>query len=262
MKRGEKIVRMSVALALVGAISSQILGGEGRAIAQIDQYSVSIRNNNRRDVITGATVALIGYGIYNMAEGTVAPAVPAPNAPISTAPPAPIPLPQAAPHSVPGEIRTVSGGAFDPIYDVAKSSEEFRTFHQAIEIASYEEKGEEDLVRRLRKEKDFTVFMPTDSAFGKLPGGINALLSDPKNAQNRAALRSFLFGHIVSGRYTIADLQKMPDGQTLPALNGKTLTITHRDRDIFLGKSRIVRTDILCNNGIIHPIEEVLPQDK
>ncbi len=65
------------------------------------------------------------------------------------------------------------------------------------------------LVDTLKSAGPFTVFAPTDSAFAKLPAGTVETLVKP---ENKATLVDILTYHVVSGKYTTADLK---DGMEL-----------------------------------------------
>jgi len=105
------------------------------------------------------------------------------------------------------------------------------------------------LVETLSSPGPFTVFAPTDEAFGKLPKGtIESLLKDlPK-------LKSILTYHVVAGRVMAADVLKLKSAKTV---QGATLPID-ASNGVKVGSAKVVETDIGTSNGVIHVIDTVL----
>jgi transforming growth factor-beta-induced protein len=101
----------------------------------------------------------------------------------------------------------------------------------------------------------FTVFAPTNDAFAKIPKAtLDALLAD------KAALTKVLTYHVVSGKVLKADI---PLGAAIPTLQTGTLTINVVGPDVVItdakgGKSKIIATDILATNGVVHLIDTVI----
>jgi len=97
----------------------------------------------------------------------------------------------------------------------------------------------------------FTVFAPTDLAFGQFTEEeLEAIAAD------RNLLRSILTYHVVPGALKAEDV--LARG-TLTTVNGKTLTVSvDKNGDVFVGGARVLKTDIVAGNGIIHVIDTVL----
>jgi uncharacterized surface protein with fasciclin (FAS1) repeats len=94
----------------------------------------------------------------------------------------------------------------------------------------------------------FTVFAPSDEAFAKVPAeALRGLLSNP------VELAKVLKYHVVSGRLTSAELG--PVG-SLRTLEGRSLTLDLSQGKV--GGARVVKSDVLCSNGVIHVIDSVL----
>src|SRR5882757_8746407 len=94
------------------------------------------------------------------------------------------------------------------------------------------------LVDTLQGAGPFTVFAPTNKAFGKLPKGTVETLLKPENKQK---LTDVLTYHVVAGRYRANDLMnaaKRDGGQTkLKTLEGEELTIAaNRSEERRVGK--------------------------
>ena len=125
------------------------------------------------------------------------------------------------------------------IVSTAKAAGSFGTLLIATEFAG--------LVGTLQSPGPFTVFAPTDAAFAKLPKGtVEGLLAPAA----RERLRTLLASHVVSGRVLSKDL--------LPSSGAMTLAATTVSFGLKVGNANVVTADILCSNGVIHVIDEVL----
>lgn len=127
------------------------------------------------------------------------------------------------------------------IVDTAVAAGSFKTLATALEAAG--------LVEALKGKGPFTVFAPTDEAFAKLPAGtLEGLLED------KAKLQAVLKYHVVSGTVKAADVVKLDEAETLL---GQSVAIDTAD-GVKVNDARVVQTDILCTNGVIHVIDSVL----
>lgn len=90
------------------------------------------------------------------------------------------------------------------IVDTAVAAGSFKTLAAALQAA--------DLVDTLKGKGPFTVFAPTDKAFGKLPEGTLEELLKPKN---KAKLTGILTYHVVPGKVTAADVVKLKKAKTV-----------------------------------------------
>lgn len=96
----------------------------------------------------------------------------------------------------------------------------------------------------------FTIFAPTDLAFAQFTEDeLNELRND------RARLRSILTYHVVPGVFNAASVV---GATSLPTVNGKDLPVRVEGGQVFVGNARVIKTDIVATNGIIHVIDEVL----
>ena len=133
--------------------------------------------------------------------------------------------------------------------DTAVAAGSFKTLARALVAA--------DLVDTLKGPGPFTVFAPTDEAFAKLPAGTIESLLQP---ENKAKLQRILTYHVVSGKVMAAEAARM---QSAKAVSGDTLTIAGLDGHVTVNGARVVKTDIVATNGIIHVIDAViLPADR
>lgn len=130
------------------------------------------------------------------------------------------------------------------IVDTAAAAGSFTTLAKALTAA--------DLVATLEGPGPFTVFAPTDDAFAKLPAGT---LDDLLKPENKAMLRRVLTYHVVPGKVMAADVVKI---SSATAVSGDTLSIKVSGGIVMLDKSRVVKTDIVASNGVIHVVDTVL----
>ena len=134
------------------------------------------------------------------------------------------------------------------IVDTAVSAKSFNTLVAALKAA--------ELVDVLRGDGPFTVFAPTDAAFAKLPAGTVENLLKP---ENKAKLQAILTYHVLAGRYMAADVLKMNSAKTV---NGKSFMVSMDGGNAMVDSAKIIQTDILASNGVIHVIDSViLPKD-
>ena len=135
----------------------------------------------------------------------------------------------------------VTASAAD-IVDTAVSAGSFNTLVAAVKAAG--------LVDTLKSAGPFTVFAPTDEAFAKLPAGtVDSLLKDP------AALKNILLYHVVSGKVMAADVVKLTSAKTV---QGSSARIMAKGGKVMVDNASVVKTDIACDNGVIHVIDTVI----
>ncbi len=142
------------------------------------------------------------------------------------------------------------------IVAVAAGNPDFSTLVAAVQAAG--------LVDTLNGGGPFTVFAPTNSAFGALPHGTVSALLQPNS---RPTLTNILTYHVVSGRITAADLAtavRVGGGSaTLKTVQGGELRVSARNRSLRLTDASgehidIVAADVEASNGIIHVVGSVL----
>lgn len=116
-----------------------------------------------------------------------------------------------------------------------------------------------DLVDTLSSPGPFTVFAPTDDAFGALPAGTVDTLLKPENKHD---LQDILKYHVVAGRVPAAQLSaaiKQNGGSyTFETVAGEELTASFSsDNNIVItdGANRtstVTMADVKTTNGVIH----------
>ncbi|WP_295801880.1 fasciclin domain-containing protein [Mucilaginibacter sp.] len=157
------------------------------------------------------------------------------------------------------QTKMVGGAAMYPtknIIENAVNSNDHKTLVAAVKAAG--------LVETLEGTGPFTVFAPTDEAFGKLPAGTVDNLMKP---ENKATLTKILTYHVVAGRLSAKDLWmqvKAGKGKAeLKTVQGGTLTVMAEGKKLYLvdekgGKSWITIADVFQSNGVIHVVNTVL----
>lgn len=126
------------------------------------------------------------------------------------------------------------------IYDTLLRNGSFQSFLAGIKIAGLESV--------LREKGPWTLFAPTDAAFGKLCSEhLDALL---RSRETMAELVSF---HLLPGNLTTEEIKYLP---TREPLAGKRMLICHGR--IQVNGVRVVAADTPCTNGVVHAIDRIL----
>lgn len=106
------------------------------------------------------------------------------------------------------------------------------------------------LVGVLSGKTNYTVFAPTNAAFAKVPKKtLNELAAD------KAKLKKVLLYHVLPGKVPASKVLKMKSATTA---EGSKVTFSVRGENAFVNEAKIVKTDVMCSNGIIHAINGVL----
>ncbi|MEJ2162908.1 MAG: fasciclin domain-containing protein [Robiginitalea sp.] len=142
------------------------------------------------------------------------------------------------------------------IVGVAASNAVFSTLVAAVKAA--------DLVETLNSAGPFTVFAPTNDAFGKLPAGtVETLLK----AENKGTLTSILTYHVVAGKVMAKDvvkaIQDNSNAFNVKTVQGGTLTFSLSEGTVMItdekgNSSKVTATDVGASNGVIHVIDTVV----
>ena len=110
----------------------------------------------------------------------------------------------------------------------------------------------------------YTVLVPTDEGFGKLPQG---RFDDLTREENRAELTRVLTYHILPGTVLAEDIGRAienSDGKAvLATMGGETVTATRDGDRIVLTDSAgneagITQADVRRTNGVVHMVDAVL----
>ena len=98
---------------------------------------------------------------------------------------------------------------------------------------------------------EFTIFAPTDEAFGKLPEGTLAKLLLPENKEK---LRMLLLYHVVAGKVMAANLIE----GDVKTVNGEKVKIGVSPGKIEINGEKVYSADTAATNGVMHSIGKVL----
>jgi uncharacterized surface protein with fasciclin (FAS1) repeats len=126
------------------------------------------------------------------------------------------------------------------IVDTAVGAGSFKTLAAALTAAG--------LIDTLKGPGPFTVFAPTDEAFAKIPkADLDALLKD------KAKLTAVLTYHVVAGKVMAADVKP----GKVKTVQGTELTVS-TGGGVMVDNAKVVKTDIVADNGVIHVIDSVI----
>ncbi|QMU27945.1 fasciclin domain-containing protein [Adhaeribacter radiodurans] len=101
----------------------------------------------------------------------------------------------------------------------------------------------------------FTLFIPTDAAFKKLPPGLQQELFSTSENEQRL---DFIKLHIVPGKIVASDLT---NEVVLKAGNGHNLHVQNKKGIIHVDDASIIVKDGVSNNGVVHIIDRVLVEE-
>jgi uncharacterized surface protein with fasciclin (FAS1) repeats len=129
------------------------------------------------------------------------------------------------------------------LISVASGADNFKTLVAAVKAAG--------LVETLQGKGPFTVFAPTDAAFAKLPAGTVEDLLKPENRDKLVAILKY---HVISGKVLAADVKTM-EAKTV---QGQSVKLVVSDAGVTVNSAKVVKTDLLAENGVIHVIDSVI----
>jgi uncharacterized surface protein with fasciclin (FAS1) repeats len=142
------------------------------------------------------------------------------------------------------------------VVDIAVGSPAHTTLVAAVKAGG--------LVEVLQGAGPFTVFAPTNDAFGKLPSGTVESLVKP---EAKATLVKILTYHVVAGNLDAAAVVKAIEAgkgsAKVKTVSGGTLTASLKDGKVILtdengNTSTVVAADLKAGNGVVHVIDSVV----
>lgn len=139
----------------------------------------------------------------------------------------------------------LSASAFaDDLLATIAADGSFKTFQTAVQASS--------LAETLKGPGPFTLFVPSDAAFAKLPKAkLKALLADKEK------LNKVLSYHVVNGKITKADV----DAGKVKTSEGQDLTLSIVD-GVKVNNVVVRGSEIDADNGVIHIVDTVLMPKK
>lgn len=130
------------------------------------------------------------------------------------------------------------------IVDVVVADKNLATMSKSVKAAGL------DTV--LSQRGPFTIFAPTDIAFGKLAGGtLDSLLK----TENKEKLTTLLNHHVVEG---ITNFKDFKDNQKLVTVNGRELTVKLADGKVTINGATLQGRDSAGSNGVVHSLDAVI----
>jgi uncharacterized surface protein with fasciclin (FAS1) repeats len=141
-------------------------------------------------------------------------------------------------------LAAATPAAAKPILETAADTGTFTVLLAAIKQAG--------LTEMLSGPGPYTLFAPSDDAFGKLPKDTYLSLFRPENQQK---LKTILLHHLIAGTVYAHDV----NGKRLEAevMAGNPLLID-ATRSITVDGAKVVQADMRADNGVIHVIDTVL----
>ncbi|HRG92284.1 MAG TPA: fasciclin domain-containing protein [Chitinophagaceae bacterium] len=130
------------------------------------------------------------------------------------------------------------------IVDVVVADKNLSTMLRGVKAAGLE--------TELSKTGPFTVFAPSEMAFGKLAQG---QLTDLLKPENKIELTGLLQQHVVEGKTNFKDFT---DGQKLKTLSGKELLVKVINGTVTINGARIQGRDHDASNGVVHSLDAVI----
>ncbi|CAJ2510499.1 Uu.00g133080.m01.CDS01 [Anthostomella pinea] len=98
--------------------------------------------------------------------------------------------------------------------------------------------------------RDVTIFAPNNAAFNAIGSIVSILTPQQQN--------SIIGYHVVNGTVDYSSQMLRRGNSTLKTLTGPDITISVVDGHIFVNAARVTVADILCENGVIHVVDQVL----
>ena len=73
--------------------------------------------------------------------------------------------------------------------------------------------------------------------------------------KDKEALAKILTYHVVSGKVTAKDVVELTEATTV---QGQKVTISVRDGSVYVNGAKVIATDIMTSNGVIHVLDSVI----
>jgi uncharacterized surface protein with fasciclin (FAS1) repeats len=138
------------------------------------------------------------------------------------------------------------------VVETAKQAGSFNTLLAAATAAG--------LADALATTQNITVFAPTDEAFAKLPAGTVENLLKPENKDQLVAILTY---HVLPRKLASNQMLAGPfHVRTLKATPDRTLAITKNADGVTVDNAKVIKADIMTDNGIIHVIDTVMLPSK
>lgn len=153
--------------------------------------------------------------------------------------------------------KNVAGPKFDATKNIIQNlsaSQDYSTLGKVFKAAEFEQ--------LLAEEGPYTILAPSNEAFNRGSERVDFLL-DPKNIQRTKDVAAY---YIIYGKWYATDFGKLVRAGKgkgeIKTADGDVLTVTWENRSFYFtdgkgNKSKVVFSDAIQNNGIIHGIDGV-----
>ncbi len=143
------------------------------------------------------------------------------------------------------DIEPINGDRDRTLSEIILSEERFSKFSELVEAAG--------LTQELNEGGPYTIFVPSDEAFGDLPAEtLNEILASETQAL------SILEYHIVEGNLTQENLLEAYREEEITNLSNNVLVIDENDEEVLVNEEMVIEPNILATNGVLHIISGIL----
>merc|ERR1712013_506351 len=104
-----------------------------------------------------------------------------------------------------------------------------------------------ELTEAVNTTPDLTIFAPNNAAFQDIASVLANI-----SVEDAASVLQY---HVING--TVAYSSTLTNG-SVPTLGGGNITVTIIDGEVFVNRARVINSDILLSNGVLHVIDSVL----
>ena len=138
-------------------------------------------------------------------------------------------------------IGSVQSNAQSSVYEAIRQNPNLQRLEEAIINANLR-------TRFSQNNEAFTIFAPTNAAMATIPSSI---------INNQALIEDLILTHSVSGYYKNFDFV---DDAAVHTINNRDLIIDRNANGLFINGAKVIVTDIITNNGIVHIIDTWVPK--
>jgi uncharacterized surface protein with fasciclin (FAS1) repeats len=127
------------------------------------------------------------------------------------------------------------------IVQIMNADRNLSLFNKGLKLSGLEDK--------LNELGPFTILGPVNLALGKLVPLTYEQLLEPENDNK---LLGFLSGYILLGKKLLSDFR---NDQKYVTLNGKSVTVSTKDKDVRVNGAKILARDKQGSNGVVHLLD-------
>lgn len=108
----------------------------------------------------------------------------------------------------------------------------------------------ESLAEFITQARDVTLFVPNNIAFEKVGSTVTSI--------DEQSLSSLINYHIIVGQGGPFYTSSLTNGTVFTSLQGQNITVRQASNSNFVNSARVLQTDLLIANGVMHVIDNVL----